>query len=220
MTPESQHHYFDTAYRTGSDIWTHIPYHQIAFDMIPSIEPNSIILDIGSGRGVWAFKLIDHGFRVIGLDYVQSIVDKVNNDIKLHAYAERARFVHGIAADLPFTDESFSMVTDIGVLQHLPQPEWALYLSELRRVVAPGGYVLSVTLSAETPRFLGFTPKMNNQSPYTKFGVSYYFFSDEQLNILFAQYGFSVVSQRIEFFGTQSDPADKLGMMFTLFRKN
>jgi cytolysin (calcineurin-like family phosphatase) len=112
------------------------------------------------------------------------------------------------------------LVTDIGVLQHLPQPEWALYLSELRRVVLPGGYVLSVTLSAETPRFLGFTPKMNNQSPYTKFGVSYYFFSDEQLNILFAQYGFSVVSQRTEFFGTQSDPADKLGMMFTLFRKN
>jgi hypothetical protein len=50
--------------------------------------------------------------------------------------------------------------------------------------------------------------------------VSYYFFSDEQLNILFAQYGFSVVSQKNEFFGTQSDPADKLGMMFTLFRKN
>ena len=25
MTPESQHQYFDTAYRTGSDIWTQTP---------------------------------------------------------------------------------------------------------------------------------------------------------------------------------------------------
>ncbi len=220
MTPETQHHYFDTAYRTGSDIWTHIPYHQTALEMIPLIPQNSIVLDIGSGRGVWAFKLIDNGFRVIGLDYVQSIVDKVNADIKLHSYAERARFIYGIATDLPFTDESFPLVTDIGVIQHLPQNEWGFYLSELNRVVTQNGYVLSITLSSETPRFLGFTPKINNQSPYKKFGVSYYFFSDTELNNLFKEHGFSVVTQRTEFFGTQSDPADKLGMMFTLYKKD
>jgi 2-polyprenyl-3-methyl-5-hydroxy-6-metoxy-1,4-benzoquinol methylase len=70
MNPIVQHEYFDTAYRTGSDIWTHIAYHQIALDMLPTIPADSIILDVGSGRGVWAFKLIDRGFRVIGLDYV------------------------------------------------------------------------------------------------------------------------------------------------------
>lgn len=219
MTPESQHQYFDTAYRTGSDIWTHIPYHQIALDMIPAVTPNSIVLDIGSGRGIWAFKLIDHGFRVIGVDYVQSIVDRVNADIKLHAYGEKARFVRAEATDLPFTDESFPFVTDIGTLQHLQPEQWDAYFAELNRVLAAGGYMLSVTLSAETPRFLGFTPKMNNQSPYTKFGVSYYFFAPETLNQLFERAGFSVVAQKTEFFGTQSDPADSLAMMFTLFQK-
>lgn len=219
MKHDSQYHYFDTAYRTGSDIWTHIPYHQIALAMLPAITPNSIILDIGSGRGVWAFKLIDHGFRVIGIDYVRSIVDKVNADIKMHHYAERARFVHGIATDLPFTDASFPLVTDVGTLQHLHSDQWSTYLSELNRVTEPGGYVLSVTLSAETPRFLGFTPKINNQSPYEKFGVSYHFFTAEKLNTLFAQHGFSVITQQTEFFGTLSDPADKLGMLFTLLQK-
>lgn len=219
MTHETQHQYFDMAYRTGSDIWTHIPYHQIALDMIPAINPNSIVLDIGSGRGIWAFKLIDHGFRVIGLDYVQSIVDRVNADIKLHHYGERARFIYGQATDLPFTDESFSLVTDIGTLQHLDHADWETYISELARVTAPGGYMLSVTLSADTPRFLGFTPKMNNQSPYEKFGVSYYFFSPESISELFAKHGFSTVSQQTHFFTTQSDPGDSLGMLFTLFQK-
>ena len=219
MTPESQHQYFDTAYRTGSDIWTQTPYHQIALDMLPTITPNSIVLDIGSGRGVWAFKLIEHGFRVIGLDYVRTIVDKVNADIILHAYAEKARFVHGYATDLPFTDNSFSLVTEIGVLQHLKIDQWNQYLSELYRVTEQNGYVLSITLSSDTPRFLGFTPKMNNQSPYEKFGVSYYFFSPEVLNSLFAKNGFAMVDQKTHVFEIRSDPGDKLVLLFTLFQK-
>jgi len=219
MTHESQHQYFDMAYRTGSDIWTHIPYHQMALDMIPAIAPNSIVLDIGSGRGVWAFKLIDHGFRVIGVDYVQSIVDRVNADIKLHSYGEKARFVVGRATDLPFTDAGFSLVTDIGVLQHLTVADWSQYLQELYRVTTPDGYILSVTLSSDTPRFLGFTPKMNNQSPYSKFGVSYYFFNPESLNPLFEQHGFKMIDQKTETFQTQSDPADSLCLLFTLFQK-
>lgn len=219
MTHESQYEYFDLAYRTGSDIWTHIPYHETALHMFPTIPPNSIILDIGSGRGVWAFKLIDHGFRVIGLDYVRSIVDRVNADIKLHSYAEKARFIHGQATDLPFTDASFPIVTDIGVLQHLKTSEWDQYVSELKRVVSDQGYILSVTLSSETPRFIGLTPKLNNLSPYEKFGVSYYFFSADTLNELFARHGFSVVEQETKTFETRSDPADKLVLLFTLFQK-
>lgn len=220
MTPESQYQYFDTAYRTGSDIWTHIPYYETALRMLPTIAPNSIILDIGSGRGIWAFKLIDLGFRVIGIDYVRSIVDKVNADIKLHHYGERARFVHGNANDLPFTDASFPLVTDVGLLQHLTANEWNTYLSEVNRVVADRGYVLSVTLSSETPRFLGFTPKIENLSPYEKFGVSYYFFSPQDISQLFSKYGFTVVTQETHFFQTQSDPGDSLGLLFTLFQKN
>ena len=207
------------AYRTGSDIWTHIPYHKTALAMIPGIPPNSIVLDIGSGRGIWAFRLIEHGLRVIGIDYVRSIVDQVNADIKLNQYGERARFVYGQATDLPFTDASFPLVTDIGMLQHMKPEEWKIYLSELRRVVAPGGYVLSVTLSDQTPRFLGFTPKMHNQSPYEKFGVSYYFFSTDALNILFKDHGFTPVDQQIHTFETRSDPADSLVLLFTLFKK-
>jgi ubiquinone/menaquinone biosynthesis C-methylase UbiE len=219
MTPESQYQYFDTAYRTGSDIWTHLPYYETALHMLPAVPPNSIVLDVGSGRGLWAFKLIDLGYRVIGVDYVRSIVDKVNADIKLMSYAERARFVHGNATDLPFTDQSFPLVTDIGVLQHLPEGDWHTYCSELARVVSDQGYVLSVTLSSDTPRYLGFTPKIENLSPYHKFGVSYHFLSEDDITQLFAKYGFKVIEQQTKFFNTQSDPGDSLGLLFTLFQK-
>jgi ubiquinone/menaquinone biosynthesis C-methylase UbiE len=219
MQPQTQHEYFDTAYRTGSDIWTHIAYHKKAIEMMPAIPPHSIVLDIGSGRGLWAFMLIDHGFRVIGIDYVQSIVDRVNADIKLHHYAQQARFIHGHATDLPFTDNSFPLVTDIGLLQHLSTADWHQYFSELARVTQPGGYVLSINLSDQTPRFLGFTPKFQNNSPYEKFGVSYYFFSKEKLEQLFASYGFTLIKHQEHFFETRSDPADTLGLHFMLLQK-
>ncbi len=219
MNTNTQYSYFDTAYRTGSDIWTHIPYHQTALEMIPNIKKDSIILDVGSGRGLWAFKLIDYGFRVIGIDYVKSIVEKVNQDIKLLSYAERARFIHGQATNLPFTDSSFSLVTDIGLFQHLPEPSWHMYLSELARVVHSEGYVMSINLSDQTSRFIGLNPKLNNESPYEKFGVSYYFFNKDQVVGLFAQYGFSLIEHREQFFETRSDPADSLGLHFFVFQK-
>jgi ubiquinone/menaquinone biosynthesis C-methylase UbiE len=171
------------------------------------------------GRNVWAFKLIARGFRVIGLDYVQSIVDKVNADIKFHHYAERARFIHGTATDLPFTDSSFPLVTDIGLLQHLPESQWHTYLAELARVTQPDGYVMLINLSDQTPRFLGFTPKFENHSPYEKFGVLYHFFAQEHVEQLFAQYGFVVVNYQEHFFDTRSDPADSLGLHFFVFQK-
>lgn len=214
-----QHEYFDLAYRTGSDIWTHISYHNLALTMLPPIPADSIVLDVGSGRGLWAFKLIDRGFRVIGVDYVQSIVDRVNADIKLNKYAERARFVQGSATDLPFTDNSFPLASTIGLLQHLPESDWDHHLSELARVVQPGGYVLSITLSDETPRFLGLHPKFKNESPYNKFGVSYYFFNKDQLLELFARHGFQLLSYEHRLFDTRSDPADSLGLHFCVFQK-
>lgn len=219
MDHEHQHNYFDLAYRTGSDVWTHLPYQKTALRLLPALPADTIVLDIGSGRGVWAFALVDHGYRVIGIDYVRSIVDKVNQDIKNYANAEKVRFIHGSATDLPFTDASFQLATEIGMMQHLDTEGREKYLSEIGRVIAPGGYVLSITLSDQTPRFLGFTPKVTNNSPYEKFGVSYTFFSNDQAGQLFIDHGFQVVAQEIEFYDARTDPGESLGLLFTLAQK-
>ncbi|MBI5742246.1 MAG: hypothetical protein HZA25_00205, partial [Candidatus Niyogibacteria bacterium] len=54
-----QQKYFEQAYTTGSDIWTHFPYETKAAGLLEKLPQNSIILDLGSGRGTWAFELVE-----------------------------------------------------------------------------------------------------------------------------------------------------------------
>jgi ubiquinone/menaquinone biosynthesis C-methylase UbiE len=218
MDYSAQRNYFEIAYRTGSDVWTHIPYHHIAMQVLPPLVPDAMVLDLGAGRGLWISKLVADGNRAIGLEYIPEIVRKGNQDIKLHGFADRARFIEGDVRDIPLVDQSFDAVTDIGTVQHLDPVDWDQYASEIRRVVKPGGYVMTVVLSKETSRFLGFLPKKSSQSQFEKFNVSYYFFSKEEMNNLFESRNMVLVDQRIEFFDARTDPGDQVALLFSLYK--
>ena len=219
MEHDAQKNFFEIAYRTGSDVWTHIPYHPIALRMLPHLPKDSFVLDIGVGRGLWLHKLVAEGFRVIGLDYISDIVRKGNADLKFAGLGDRARFIHGDVLDIPLADQTFDLITDIGTLQHLTHGQWNQYMSEVSRVVKPGGYVLNVSLSKETPRLLGFSPKHSAEASFEKFDVSYYFFTNTEMNELFAEKGFTLLDQKIEYFDAKTDPGDSVALVFSLYQK-
>lgn len=218
MDYSAQRNYFEIAYRTGSDVWTHIPYHHIAMQVLPPLAPDAMVLDLGAGRGLWISKLVADGNRAIGLEYIPEMVRKGNQDIKLHGFADRARFIEGDVRDIPLVDQSFDAVTDIGTVQHLDPVDWNQYASEIRRVVKPGGYVMTVVLSKETPRFLGFFPKKSIDSQFEKFNVSYYFFTKEEMNGLFESRNMVLVDQRVEYFDARTDPGDQIALLFSLYK--
>ncbi len=80
------------------------------------------VLDVGSGRGY----LQDVVTNYTGLDIAASA-----------AKHHHKRFVAGTATAMPFADNEFDAAWSIWVLEHIPNPEAAL--SEIRRVVKPGG---------------------------------------------------------------------------------
>lgn len=217
---DSQRSYFELAYRTGSDLWSHIPYQRIALQMLPPLHPGALVLDVGAGRGRWAFTLVEHNYRVLGIDYVPHIVDRANDEVKYRGISEKVRFLEGDVFDIPFTDQSFDMVTDIGLLQHMNSADWGKYVAELGRVLHLGGYILSVQLSRETPRYLGFTPKSTPDATMEKFGVSYHFFEGQEVADIYSKIGCSLVAQRVEFFDARSDPSDSVALVFSLLRKD
>jgi cyclopropane fatty-acyl-phospholipid synthase-like methyltransferase len=219
MNEAAQKNYFEIAYRTGSDVWTHIPYHMIAMKMLPALEKDAMVLDVGAGRGLWISKLVADGNRAIGLENIADVVKKGNQDIKLHGFEDRARFVYGDVRDIPLVDQSFDAVTDIGVLQHLASSDWDTYASEIRRVLKPGGLMLNVSLSKETSRFLGFQPKRSEQSEFEKFGVYYHFFTNAEVNNLFTNHGFMIMDQKVHTFETKTDPGDAVTLLFSLYKK-
>lgn len=215
---ESNKNYFETAYRTGSDIWTHVPYQKTALQMLPELPDNGLVLDVGAGRGLWVFKLVKMGLRVIGIDYVQGIVDRANKNIKAHNIAKQARFMLGDVLDIPFSEKSFDMATDIGLLQHLRKEDWQQYVSEIHRVLKHDGYFLNISLSRRTTRFMDWNPSQSGDGFFEKFGLSYYFFRDEELENLF-QDKFVIVEKQVRYFDTRSDPEDGVALIFTLMKK-
>lgn len=217
-SPETQKQFFQFAYQTGSDIWTHIPYRYQAEQMLPELEPNSLVLDIGAGRGLWAMKLVDHGYRVLGIDYIESIVTSVNKRIREDGYSDRVRFMTGDALDIPFVDDGFSFVSDIGTLQHIRDHQYNQYLSEVTRVLKPGGYYLNVSLSAKTNNFMGWNPRTSQKGDFTKFGVHYHFFSENEIKDIFID-TFDILDQKFESYDSQSDPHDDVILVFTLMQK-
>lgn len=217
-TPEIQKQYFQFAYQTGSDIWTHIPYHFAAAQFLPSMNRDAVVLDIGAGRGVWVEKLVSLGYKVIGIDYIENIVEKANEKIKSSGYGDRARFILGDATNIPFIDNGFHMITDIGTFQHLTEDMWPDYVSEINRVIKDHGYYLNISLSKETQRFYGWNPHTDDQNTYSKFGVHYHFFHKEDIHRIFSQ-DFTILDQKIEHYKSQSDPADDVALVFTLMQK-
>lgn len=217
-SPETQKQYFQFAYQTGSDIWSHIPYRYKAEQMMPPIEKDSLILDIGAGRGLWAMKLVSLGFKVLGIDYIESIVTKVNARIQEEGYQDRARFMVGNALEIPFVNEGFDMVTDIGTLQHITHNNWPQYTNELKRVLKPHGYYLNVSLSRKTNSFLGWSPRSDNNGDFSKFGVHYHFFNENEINTIFEN-DFMIIDQQFERYDSQSDPNDDIVLVFTLMQK-
>ncbi|GAB3665162.1 class I SAM-dependent methyltransferase [Nocardioides korecus] len=94
------------------------------------------VLDAGCGSGPLTAALRDRGAVVTGFDVSAGMVDlaraRLGDDVDLQ--------VLDLAGPLPYADAQFDLVTASLVLHYLP--DWAAALTELRRVLRPGGRVL------------------------------------------------------------------------------
>ena len=197
-TYDEQKKYFALSYRTGTDTWTHIPFKLKGSSLTKKVPVGSMILDLGSGRGLWAFQLGEMGYKVIGIDYVKDIVDKQNEEVKNRHLEGKVAFVEGDALDIPFQDVSYDAVTDWGLMQHLASADWDAYKKEILRVLKPGGYFLMVVFSKETTLFRNFNPKISPAGDFDVEGVIHHFFTEKEIEDLFGA-EFEIVENEVEF---------------------
>jgi SAM-dependent methyltransferase len=112
-------------------------YHYLALKA--QIEGKEV-LEVGSGRGGGA-KHIAETFKpvsYIGLDLAQSAVDLAN---KLHQLPN-LKFIQGSAESIPLPDSSIDVVVNVESCHAYGSAE--KFLSEVKRVLKPNGYLLLV----------------------------------------------------------------------------
>lgn len=113
------------------------------------VEPRSgeHCLDIATGTGDLAVLIAQRapGCTVIGLDLSADMLSVAREKIAAHRLQDRISVVEGNALALPFPDASFDLVTVGFGLRNFPDLPRAL--SEMRRVLRPGGRALSLEVS-------------------------------------------------------------------------
>ncbi|HEV8250876.1 MAG TPA: class I SAM-dependent methyltransferase [Gaiellaceae bacterium] len=102
--------------------------------LVSHVPPLSTVLDVATGTGAVARRLLDRGCAVTGLDQSPGMLAVARRRL-----GARAVFVEGRAESLPFADESFDALTFTYLLRYVEEP--GDVLRELTRVVRPGGTV-------------------------------------------------------------------------------
>ncbi len=96
------------------------------------------ILDVGCGTGLALETIFNEKKFVVGVDFSIEMLKRANG-----SFDERP-FVVADADNLPFREESFDLVISFTLLQNMPEPKKTV--SEMNRVVSPGGKVIATVL--------------------------------------------------------------------------
>ncbi|MEQ1794895.1 MAG: class I SAM-dependent methyltransferase [Nitrospira sp.] len=118
-------------------------FYDMAFDRIVkllNVPPNSMILDAGCGSCAKSVLLAAKGFRLTSIDYSTDALKLAEETVRAHGVADRITLKQDNLLGLSFPDGAFQYVLCWGVLMHIPDLQLAL--SELARVVRPGGMLV------------------------------------------------------------------------------
>jgi predicted ATP-grasp superfamily ATP-dependent carboligase/ubiquinone/menaquinone biosynthesis C-methylase UbiE len=104
------------------------------------LPPGSRVLEVGCGAGLTAIALAERGFDVVATDPAPHMRERTQRNAALAGIADRLEVRPADAHDLDIESETFDLVLALGVLPWLSSPSTAL--SELSRVLKPGGYLV------------------------------------------------------------------------------
>jgi ubiquinone/menaquinone biosynthesis C-methylase UbiE len=96
------------------------------------------VLDLGCGAGAFSALAAASGARATGADVAQAALERARA-----AYPDLDFRLVPFDGPLPFDDASFNLVWASEVIEHVA--DTAVWLSETRRVLAPGGRLLVTT---------------------------------------------------------------------------
>ncbi len=112
-------------------------------------------LDVCCGTGMLSIELaksVQGAATITGLDFSEEMLAVGRNNVNQSGFADAIELLQGNAMKLPFADNTFDCATIGFALRNVPDIKQVI--SEMRRVVKPGGRVVSLELAK--PSVFGF----------------------------------------------------------------
>lgn len=120
------------------DFWWNLDYLELMSKRL-HLHDYKTVLDVGCGIGHWGqllAKVMNDDVLITGIDREKRSLEKARQ----RASSDRFNYLIGDATALPFSENTFDVVTCQTVLIHLQDPK--LGLREMLRVLKPGGLLL------------------------------------------------------------------------------
>jgi SAM-dependent methyltransferase len=153
--------------------------------LLGEVRPGDRALDLGSGAGEFTAALADAGAAVVGVDVAEAALSRARA-----AHPELDFRRASIDGPLPFPDGAFDLVWSSEVIEHVA--DTARWLSEVRRVLSPGGRLLLTTPSHGRLRVaLGGVERFSEP-----LGDHLHLYTRSSLRTLLDEFGFDEVSVR------------------------
>ncbi len=124
------------------DDWMYGRYGQL-LDLVvrrANLSPGQAALDVGTGTGNLAARLLGSGASVTAVDPSPGMLERARQKL-----GPGARFVQADFLSLPADLGRFAAVTSTYALHHLPEPEQVAALGQLHARLLPGGGLCWVT---------------------------------------------------------------------------
>ena len=132
--------YYDRIYDAEERHWWYVGMRNLTAAVLGErlTRPGTRILDAGCGTGGFLRWVLDRGSgaQAAGVDIAVSALELARTRVP------EADLQPSTLRSLPFDDESFDLVVSHDVLQHVPEEDVHESLTELLRVLVPGGTVL------------------------------------------------------------------------------
>lgn len=132
------------------------------------IAENDICLDIGCGGGANVKRLLNKApnGKVTGIDYSEVSVEKSKKVNKAEIENDRCEIIHGNAAELPFKDETFDVVTAFETIYFWPDIDRSF--KQVHRVLKSGGtFMICNEVNGENQKDEKWTTIVDGMKIYT-----------------------------------------------------
>lgn len=121
----------------------------IVFDFLKHYDL-ATVLDVGCGPGMMAEYCVEKDFKFFGIDISEKMIDECINRF---GHMNSTHFSVGKLQKLDFSDAFFDVVLCMGVLEYIDAAELDDAVSEMARVLKPGGTII-VSLMNENSFFV------------------------------------------------------------------
>lgn len=152
--------------------------------LLASLQPADRVLDLGCGEGTFTALAAQTGVQsVIGADVAEAALRRARA-----AHPELNFELVPFDGPLPFADGAFDLVWASEVIEHIA--DTARWLSEVRRVLAPGGRLLLTTPAHGRLRLLVDGIEVHSEP----LGDHLHLYSRRSLRLLLTDFGFHSIS--------------------------